>query len=52
MTAGDDFGNVISPMIVEGQVHGGLARGGGQALPEHGGYDPETGQLLTGSHKA
>ncbi|MFN7408690.1 MAG: xanthine dehydrogenase family protein molybdopterin-binding subunit [Pseudomonadota bacterium] len=50
MTACDDFGNVINPMIVEGQVHGGLAQGIGQALLEHGVYDPETGQLLTGSY--
>jgi carbon-monoxide dehydrogenase large subunit len=50
MTACDDFGNVINPMIVEGQVHGGLAQGIGQALLEHGVYDTETGQLLTGSY--
>jgi carbon-monoxide dehydrogenase large subunit len=50
MTAVDDFGNVINPMIVEGQVHGGLAQGIGQALLEHGIYDVETGQLLTGSY--
>ena len=49
MTACDDFGNVVNPMIVEGQVHGGLAQGIGQALMEHGVYDTETGQLLTGS---
>jgi carbon-monoxide dehydrogenase large subunit len=47
-TAVDDFGTVINPMIVEGQVHGGLAQGIGQALFEHGVYD-ETGQLITGS---
>ncbi|WP_088280628.1 xanthine dehydrogenase family protein molybdopterin-binding subunit [Ideonella sp. A 288] len=50
MTAVDDFGNVINPMIVHGQVHGGLAQGIGQALLEHGVYDDETGQLLTGSY--
>ena len=50
MTACDDFGNVINPMIVEGQVHGGLAQGIGQALLEHGVYDSESGQLLTGSY--
>ena len=49
-TAVDDFGNVINPMIVEGQVHGGLAQGLGQALLEHGVYDSESGQLLTGSY--
>ncbi len=46
--AADDFGNVINPMIVEGQVHGGLAQGLGQALLENTVYD-ENGQLLTGS---
>ena len=45
----DDFGYVINPMIVDGQVHGGLAQGVGQALLEHGIYD-EYGQLLTGSY--
>ena len=49
-TAVDDFGNVINPMIVEGQVHGGLAQGIGQALLEGCIYDPQTGQLLTGSY--
>ncbi len=46
----DDFGNVINPMIVEGQVHGGIAQGIGQAMLEHGVYDPESGQLITGSY--
>ena len=46
----DDFGNVINPMIVEGQVHGGVAQGIGQALLEHGVYDTESGQLITGSY--
>jgi carbon-monoxide dehydrogenase large subunit len=46
-TAVDDFGKVINPMIVEGQVHGGLAQGIGQALLEGCVYDPESGQLLT-----
>ena len=49
-TAVDDFGTVINPMIVEGQVHGGIAQGIGQALFEHGIYDRESGQLLTGSY--
>ena len=49
MTACDDFGNIINPMIVEGQVHGGLAQGIGQALLENCIYDAESGQLLTGS---
>jgi carbon-monoxide dehydrogenase large subunit len=45
----DDFGQIINPMIVEGQVHGGLAQGAGQALLENAVYD-EYGQLLTGSY--
>jgi carbon-monoxide dehydrogenase large subunit len=45
----DDFGHVVNPMIVDGQVHGGLAQGAGQALLEHGIYD-DYGQLLTGSY--
>jgi carbon-monoxide dehydrogenase large subunit len=48
-TAVDDFGKVINPMIVEGQVHGGVAQGIGQALLEHGVYD-DSGQLVTGSY--
>jgi aerobic carbon-monoxide dehydrogenase large subunit len=48
-TAVDDFGVIINPMIVEGQVHGGIAQGVGQALLEHAIYD-ESGQLLTGSY--
>ena len=46
----DDFGKVINPLIVEGQVHGGIAQGVGQALLENCVYDPETGQLLSGSY--
>ncbi|HAJ46657.1 MAG TPA: carbon monoxide dehydrogenase [Alphaproteobacteria bacterium] len=46
----DDFGKVINPMIVEGQVHGGIAQGIGQALLEQAVYDPKSGQLLTGSY--
>ncbi|HNK18168.1 MAG TPA: xanthine dehydrogenase family protein molybdopterin-binding subunit [Piscinibacter sp.] len=49
-TAVDDFGNIVNPMIVEGQVHGGLAQGLGQAMLEGCVYDPESGQLLTGSY--
>ncbi|TMG95993.1 MAG: xanthine dehydrogenase family protein molybdopterin-binding subunit, partial [Betaproteobacteria bacterium] len=48
-SACDDFGNIINPMIVEGQVHGGLCQGIGQAMLEHCIYDSESGQLLTGS---
>jgi carbon-monoxide dehydrogenase large subunit len=47
--AADDFGNIINPMIVEGQVHGGLAQGIGQALLEGAHYDA-SGQLLTASY--
>ncbi|MGE0499476.1 MAG: xanthine dehydrogenase family protein molybdopterin-binding subunit [Rhizobiaceae bacterium] len=47
--AADDFGNIINPMIVEGQVHGGVAQGIGQALLEGARYDG-TGQLLTASY--
>ena len=44
----DDFGHIINPLIVHGQVHGGVAQGAGQAIMEHGLYD-EYGQLQTGS---
>jgi len=47
--AADDFGNIINPMIVDGQVHGGIGQGIGQALLENCVYD-ENGQLLTGSY--
>ncbi|NVK35747.1 MAG: xanthine dehydrogenase family protein molybdopterin-binding subunit [Rhodobacteraceae bacterium] len=46
--AADDFGKIINPMIVEGQVHGGLTQGIGQALLENAIYD-DNGQLLTAS---
>jgi carbon-monoxide dehydrogenase large subunit len=46
--AADDFGNIVNPLIVEGQVHGGLVQGIGQALLEHAVYDA-SGQLKTGS---
>ena len=48
-TAADDFGNIVNPMIVEGQVHGGIAQGIGQAMLENAVYD-DNGQLLTGSY--
>jgi len=48
--AADDFGNIINPMIVEGQVHGGIAQGVGQALLEGAHYDPASGQLITASY--
>ncbi|MAA98039.1 MAG: carbon monoxide dehydrogenase [Stappia sp.] len=47
--AADDFGTIINPMIVEGQVHGGLTQGIGQALLENAAYD-EDGQLLSASY--
>ena len=47
-TVVDDFGNLMNPCLAEGQVHGGIAQGIGQALSEHVVYD-ETGQLLTAS---
>ena len=46
----DDFGTIINPMIVEGQVQGGVAQGIGQALLEGAHYDRDSGQLLTGSY--
>ena len=48
-SAADDFGNVINPMIVSGQVHGGIAQGVGQALMENCAYD-ENGQLVSASY--
>ncbi|HEX7052499.1 MAG TPA: xanthine dehydrogenase family protein molybdopterin-binding subunit [Burkholderiales bacterium] len=49
ITTCDDIGRIINRMIVEGQVHGGIAQGAGQALLERAVYDPQTGQLLSGS---
>jgi len=48
-TAADDFGNVMNPMVVAGQVHGGVAQGIGQAMIEQTAYDAD-GQLLSGSY--
>ncbi len=45
----DDVGTIVNPMIVRGQVHGGVAQGMGQALLENTAYDDETGQLISGS---
>ena len=45
----DDVGKAVNPLIVRGQVHGGVAQGTGQALLERTAYDPESGQLLSGS---
>lgn len=48
-TVVDDFGKVLNPMMVAGQIHGGIAQGLGQALLENCVFDPDSGQLLTGS---
>jgi len=48
-TAVDDLGHVVSPQLVQGQVHGGVAQGAGQVFGEHAVYDAQSGQLLTGS---
>jgi len=48
-TVVDDFGVMINPMLVEGQVHGGIAQGLGQALAERTVYDASSGQLISGS---
>jgi carbon-monoxide dehydrogenase large subunit len=45
----DDVGVAVNPLIIHGQVHGGIAQGVGQALLEHAYYDPESGQMLAGS---
>jgi carbon-monoxide dehydrogenase large subunit len=45
----DDLGMIINPLICEGQIHGGIAQGVGQALIENVSYDSESGQLLSGS---
>ena len=45
----DDVGRMVNPMLVKGQIHGGIAQGLGQALFEELAYDPGTGQLLAGS---
>jgi carbon-monoxide dehydrogenase large subunit len=45
----DDYGRVINPRLLEGQVHGGVAQGIGQALMENVAYDPTSGQLLAGT---
>ena len=45
----DDYGTLVNPLLTEGQVHGGVAQGIGQALMENVSYDAESGQLLVGS---
>ncbi|MDR3531040.1 MAG: xanthine dehydrogenase family protein molybdopterin-binding subunit [Rhodopila sp.] len=49
LTAVDDYGIVVNPMIAAGQAHGAIAQGAGQALLEHAVYDPDSGQLISGS---
>jgi carbon-monoxide dehydrogenase large subunit len=49
VTSCDDIGRIINHAIVEGQIHGGIAQGAGQALYEQAVYDAHSGQLLTGS---
>jgi carbon-monoxide dehydrogenase large subunit len=49
LTAVDDYGVLVNPMIVAGQAHGAIAQGAGQALLEHAVYDPVSGQPLSGS---
>jgi carbon-monoxide dehydrogenase large subunit len=48
-TAVDDVGRVLNPLLCEGQIHGGIVQGIGQALMENIVYDPENGQLISGS---
>lgn len=48
-TVVDDFGHVINPLLLEGQVHGGIGQGLGQALLEYCAYESDTGQLLSAS---
>ena len=49
LTAVDDYGIIVNPMIAAGQVHGAIAQGAGQALLEHAVYDPESGQPISGT---
>lgn len=48
-TAVDDFGRIVNPLVVRGQVMGGIVQGLGQAMLEHTVYDPDTAQLLSGT---
>jgi carbon-monoxide dehydrogenase large subunit len=48
-TGVDDCGRIINHTLLEGQIHGGIVQGIGQALGEHAHYDPATGQLVTGT---
>jgi carbon-monoxide dehydrogenase large subunit len=49
LTAVDDYGVLVNPMIAAGQAHGAIAQGVGQALLEHAAYDAQSGQMLAGS---
>jgi carbon-monoxide dehydrogenase large subunit len=49
LTAVDDYGVIVNPMIAAGQAHGAIAQGAGQALLEHAVYDPDSGQPISGS---
>ncbi|HET7882680.1 MAG TPA: xanthine dehydrogenase family protein molybdopterin-binding subunit [Acetobacteraceae bacterium] len=49
LTAVDDYGVLVNPMVAAGQAHGAIAQGVGQALLEHAAYDAQSGQLLAGS---
>jgi carbon-monoxide dehydrogenase large subunit len=49
LTAVDDYGVIVNPMIAAGQAHGAIAQGAGQALLEHAVYDPHSGQPISGS---
>src|SRR6202000_254294 len=49
LTAVDDYGVLVNPMVVAGQAHGAIAQGAGQALMEHAVYDADSGQLVAGS---
>src|SRR5271165_1185184 len=49
-TAVDDFGTLLNPMLTLGQIHGGVVQGIGQAMLEHTVYDPDSGQMLSGSY--
>jgi len=48
-TVVDDFGRTLNPLVLSGQIHGGIAQGIGQAMIERTVYDPDSGQLLSGS---
>ncbi len=45
----DDFGKALNPLLLQGQIHGGIGQGVGQALTERTIYDSDSGQLLSGS---